>query len=90
MGIEADSLNAAVLGPDVSVGDEIWHTFIRNVVKDMTQKTGQKCTAIRRVMVPEAIADSVAEALSEELARIKWATLRTVRWTWGLSQRPSS
>ena len=71
MGIEADSLNAAVLGPDVSVGDEIWHTFIRNIVKDMTQKTGQKCTAIRRVMVPEAIADSVAEALTEELARIK-------------------
>ena len=71
MGIEADSLNAAVLGPDVSVGDEIWHTFIRNIVKDMTQKTGQKCTAIRRVMVPDAIADSVAEALAEELARTK-------------------
>ena len=71
IGVEADSLNAAVLGPDVAVGDEVWHTFIRNIVKDMTQKTGQKCTAIRRIMIPEAIADAVAETLTEELAGLK-------------------
>jgi oxepin-CoA hydrolase/3-oxo-5,6-dehydrosuberyl-CoA semialdehyde dehydrogenase len=53
------------------VGDEVWHTFIRNIVKDMTQKTGQKCTAIRRIMIPEAIADAVAETLTEELAGLK-------------------
>ena len=69
--VEADSLNAAVLAPDVGVGDDVWYTFIRNIVKDMTQKTGQKCTAVRRVFVPEAIAADVCEALVEELSRIK-------------------
>jgi len=68
--VEADSLNAAVLGPDVGLGDDLWHTFVRNVVKDMTQKTGQKCTAIRRVIVPEGVADDVVEALSAELAGV--------------------
>ncbi|MDG1480630.1 MAG: 3,4-dehydroadipyl-CoA semialdehyde dehydrogenase [Myxococcota bacterium] len=68
--VEADSLNAAVLGPDVGVGDDVWYTFIRNIVKDMTQKTGQKCTAVRRVFVPEAIAGEVVEALVDELSRI--------------------
>ncbi len=66
--VEADSLNAAVLGPDVEVGDDLWHLFVRNVVKDMTQKTGQKCTAIRRVMVPQAQVDDALEALAAELA----------------------
>ena len=68
--VEADSLNAAVLGAGVSVGDVVWHTFVRNIVKDMTQKTGQKCTAIRRVMVPEGLADEVVSALSAELAGV--------------------
>jgi oxepin-CoA hydrolase/3-oxo-5,6-dehydrosuberyl-CoA semialdehyde dehydrogenase len=68
--VEADSLNAAVLGPDVELGDELWHLFVRNVVTDMRQKTGQKCTAIRRVLVPSGRVDELCEAVSEELARI--------------------
>ncbi len=69
--VEADSLNAAVLGPDVGAGDDIWHTFVRNVMTDMTQKTGQKCTAIRRVFVPAERLDDLIEALREELAMVK-------------------
>ncbi len=68
--VEADSLNAAVLAPDVGVGDDVWFTFVRNIVKDMTQKTGQKCTAVRRIFVPEAIAGEVVEALVSELSRV--------------------
>lgn len=68
--IEADSLNAAVLGPDVTVGSPVWHRFIRNIIVDMTQKTGQKCTAVRRVFVPEARMDDVCHALADELSRI--------------------
>jgi len=68
--VEADSLNAAVLAPDVGPGDPVWHAFVRAVVKDMTQKTGQKCTAIRRVFVPTDRIDDVVEAFSEELAGI--------------------
>ena len=65
--IEADSLNAAVLGPDVESGSETYELFLRDVVKDMTQKTGQKCTAIRRVFVPESRIDEVIEALRDRL-----------------------
>lgn len=67
---EADSLNAAVLAPGTEVGGPLWHSFIRNVVKDMTQKTGQKCTAVRRIMVPESLVADVEEALGAELARV--------------------
>ena len=69
--VEADSLNAAVLGPDVEPGSDLWHAFVKNVITDMRQKTGQKCTAVRRLMVPAALIDEVVEALSEELDRIK-------------------
>lgn len=68
--IEADSLNAAVLGPDVGPGSETEQLFLADVVRDMVQKTGQKCTAIRRVFVPAARLDEVAEALAERLAGI--------------------
>lgn len=68
---EADSLNAAVLGPDVGPGDPIWNLAVRNIVTDMTQKTGQKCTAVRRVLVPEARLADLREALCEELSRCK-------------------
>ncbi len=67
---EADSLNAAVLGPDVEEGSDLWHWFVRAIATDVTQKTGQKCTAIRRVIVPEARADALVEALSDTLGRI--------------------
>ncbi|MGD0525800.1 MAG: 3,4-dehydroadipyl-CoA semialdehyde dehydrogenase, partial [Polyangiaceae bacterium] len=49
--VEADSLNAAVLGPDAADGSDLVNLFVGDVVRDMTQKTGQKCTAIRRVYV---------------------------------------
>jgi oxepin-CoA hydrolase/3-oxo-5,6-dehydrosuberyl-CoA semialdehyde dehydrogenase len=70
LNIEADSLNAAVLGPDVDLGSETGQLFLLDVVRDMTQKTGQKCTAIRRVLVPADKHDDVAAALSERLAAI--------------------
>jgi 3,4-dehydroadipyl-CoA semialdehyde dehydrogenase len=69
--IEADSLNAAVLAPDVDPGSETWQLFLVDVVRDMTQKAGQKCTAIRRVFVPEARFDQVAEALCERLGGVR-------------------
>ncbi len=68
---EADSLNAAVLGPDVGPGDPIWNLAVRNIVQDMTQKTGQKCTAVRRILVPEARLGDLREALVEELGRVR-------------------
>jgi 3,4-dehydroadipyl-CoA semialdehyde dehydrogenase len=69
--IEADSLNAAVLGPDVADGSELMNLFVGDVVRDMTQKTGQKCTAIRRVYVPAALVDAMVERLRERLAAVK-------------------
>lgn len=65
--VEADSLNAAVLGPDVAEGSETYAMFLRDVYRDVTQKAGQKCTAIRRVLVPEALASAVRDELAERL-----------------------
>jgi len=70
LNIEADSLNAAILGPDVDLGSEAGALFLADVVRDMTQKTGQKCTAIRRVLVPEARFKDVCEAIRERVATI--------------------
>jgi len=69
--IEADSLNAAVLGPDAEDGSETLNLFVGDVVRDMTQKTGQKCTAIRRVYVPKDRVPAVLELLKERLAQVK-------------------
>ncbi len=63
LNVEADSLNASILGPDVEAGSDTFHLFIGDVHRDMTQKAGQKCTAIRRVFVPAAAIDVVQEAL---------------------------
>ncbi len=68
--IEADSLNAAVLGPDVEPGSETEQLFFADVVRDITQKTGQKCTAIRRVYVPAKRAAAVGEELAARLREI--------------------
>jgi 3,4-dehydroadipyl-CoA semialdehyde dehydrogenase len=65
--VEADSLNAAVLGPDVEPGSETFAMFIGDVARDMTQKAGQKCTAIRRIVVPEAAIEATIEALVDRL-----------------------
>jgi 3,4-dehydroadipyl-CoA semialdehyde dehydrogenase len=69
--VEADSLNAAVLGPDVDDGADVMNQFVGDVVRDMTQKTGQKCTAIRRVYVPSGKVEGVLEALRERLGAVK-------------------
>jgi oxepin-CoA hydrolase/3-oxo-5,6-dehydrosuberyl-CoA semialdehyde dehydrogenase len=68
--LEADSINAAVLGPDVEAGSDTFEQFVTNVVVDMTQKAGQKCTAVRRILVPANLLADVQEALLERLAGI--------------------
>jgi len=69
--IEADSLNSTVLGPDVEPGSDLWHTFVRHVVTEMTQKAGQKCTATRRIFVARAHVDALEDALKEALSSVK-------------------
>lgn len=69
--VEADSLNAAVLGPDVELGSEVMDLFVKEVSREMTQKTGQKCTAVRRIFVPEDKVAEVIEALGSRLGELK-------------------
>ncbi len=69
--IEADSLNAAILGPDVESGTDTFDLFLKDVVRDVTQKAGQKCTAIRRVFVPRERLEAVREALAERIGEAK-------------------
>ncbi len=68
--MEADSLNCSVLGESVEIGSPEFKIFIKEVKKEMTVKCGQKCTAIRRVIVPNDKVEAVQEALSKELARV--------------------
>ena len=68
--IEADSLNAAALAPGLSDTDETYRLFVRNVVLDIRQKTGQKCTAVRRILVPKDQVNEVRDALVAELESI--------------------
>ena len=68
--VEADSLNAVVLGADVETGSETWDVFVRDVVREITQKTGQKCTAARRVLVPRRRLETVREQLVERLGAV--------------------
>ena len=67
--LEADSLNAAVLGPDVKPEDAEFALFVRELANEMTVKAGQKCTAIRRAMVPEHLLPSVQEAVIARLQK---------------------
>ena len=66
--LEADSLNYCILGPDAAPGSDEFDLFVKEVAKEMTVKAGQKCTAIRRTMVPEGMTDDVVRALSKRLA----------------------
>jgi 3,4-dehydroadipyl-CoA semialdehyde dehydrogenase len=66
--IEADSINSAILGPDAAPGAPVFELLVREVVREMTVKTGQKCTAIRRVLAPKAIAAQLGEAIAAKLA----------------------
>jgi len=67
---EADSLNAAVLGPDVGPDDEEFDLFAKEVAREMTVKAGQKCTAIRRAIVPRRHLDAMAARLRDRLAKV--------------------
>lgn len=69
--VEADSLNAAVLGPDAEPGSDMYEIFLKDVLRDMTQKAGQKCTAIRRVLVPESCVAAVRDDLAEGLKGVR-------------------
>src|SRR5207247_6691810 len=68
--IEADSLNAALLLPGAQAGDDSFNLLVREVVREMTVKSGQKCTAIRRVFVPAGLFDAAAEAIAAKLKGI--------------------
>jgi len=67
---ERDSLNAAVLGPDAVQGTPEFDLFVKEVVREMTVKAGQKCTAIRRAFVPAAVIDAAETALKDALSGI--------------------
>jgi 3,4-dehydroadipyl-CoA semialdehyde dehydrogenase len=68
--VEADSLNAALLGPDAGPDSEEFKLYVREVVREMTIKAGQKCTAIRRLLVPATHAGAVADAVAASLAKV--------------------
>lgn len=67
--MEADSLNCIVLGEDVEPGKPEWDIFIKEIRKEMTAKAGQKCTAIRRIFVPENKMEDVWEAVASSLSQ---------------------
>lgn len=67
---ERDSLNATVLGPDAGPGTPEFDLFVKEVVREMTTKAGQKCTAIRRAFVPAAFLDAAEAALAERLGKV--------------------
>ncbi|MDX3588517.1 phenylacetic acid degradation bifunctional protein PaaZ [Streptomyces europaeiscabiei] len=67
---EADSVNAIVLAPDVTPGSPLFEAFVREVVTEMTVKAGQKCTAIRRVLVPREHEATALDAIAAELAGV--------------------
>ena len=67
---EADSLNCAILAPDVSPDDDEFELFAKEVAREMTVKVGQKCTAIRRVIVPRRHMEAIAERIAARLAKV--------------------
>ncbi len=67
---ERDSLNASILGPDATPDTPEFELFVKEVVKEMTVKAGQKCTAIRRAFVPAGLIDPVQSALAARLGKI--------------------
>ena len=68
--MEADSVNCSILGPDAEPGTDEFDLFIKEVAREMTVKTGQKCTAIRRTIVPKNLAEPVIDALKTRLAKV--------------------
>ncbi|HEU5219992.1 MAG TPA: phenylacetic acid degradation bifunctional protein PaaZ [Gemmatimonadales bacterium] len=80
--MEADSLNFSMLGPEAAPGTEEFDLFIKEVVREMTTKAGQKCTAIRRTLVPALMVDDVIQALSKRLdsSTLGDPAVEGVRW----------
>ena len=68
--MEADSLNCSILGPDAAPGTEEFDLFVKEVVREMTVKAGQKCTAIRRTLVPRGMEEDVIKALRGRLGKV--------------------
>lgn len=68
--MEADSLNAAILGKDAVPGTAEFDLFIKEVQKEITVKAGQKCTAVRRIIVPENLMDEVQNALAKRIDKV--------------------
>src|ERR1700754_2494674 len=68
--IEADSLNSVLLRPDVEPGSPEFGFFAREVMREMTAKAGQKCTAIRRILVPQDKAEAAIDAISTALKAV--------------------
>lgn len=75
--MEADSLNSMVLGLDVKPGSEEFDIFIKEVRKEMTVKCGQKCTAVRKIIVPENVMEDVQIAIGKMLSQTKIGDPRT-------------
>ena len=69
-GAEADSLNASLLGPSAGPGTPEFDLYVREVAREMTTKTGQRCTAIRRALVPSGMVDAVVDALTARLGTV--------------------
>ncbi|OLD00306.1 MAG: phenylacetic acid degradation bifunctional protein PaaZ [Acidobacteria bacterium 13_1_40CM_4_58_4] len=69
--IEADSINSAILGPDCAPGTDLFDLLVKEVVKEMTLKAGQKCTTIRRILVPAQEFNAFGEAVSSRLSAMK-------------------
>lgn len=67
--LEADSLNASVLGPDAKPGTPEFELFVKEVCKEITIKAGQKCTAVRRIIVPKAFVEDVQIEVGKRLAK---------------------
>src|SRR3954453_8602197 len=80
---ERDSLNASILGPDAAPGTPEFDLFVKEVVREMTVKAGQKCTAIRRAMAPAQYLDAVEAALKDRLGKVRIGTPRDEGVTMG-------
>jgi len=69
--IEADSINSTILAPDASPGTDLFELLVKEVVREMTLKAGQKCTAIRRVLVPRQHKKALGDAIAARLSSMK-------------------
>jgi oxepin-CoA hydrolase / 3-oxo-5,6-dehydrosuberyl-CoA semialdehyde dehydrogenase len=80
---EQDSLNAAILGPDIGIDAPEFDLFVKEVAREITTKAGQRCTCIRRAIVPRGLMDAIARALSARLERSVLGNPRSEQVTMG-------